>query len=114
MHWTQEHAPMPNATAGLRPTGHFLHCVSEGRVCSLPEGGPAALGVSEGPGQLPQPQRAPRRKALQSSVYIISSASQPAGALMLVTMTSVATVCGSLGTQQAPCSAIIFNWVHLT
>lgn len=103
MHFTQEHAPMPNATAGLRPTGHFPHYVSEVRACSLPEGGPETMGVSEGPGQLPQAPRAPRRKTLQSRVYIISSVSQPSGALMLVTMTSVASVCGSLGAQQAPC-----------
>lgn len=48
MHLTQDHTPMPNATAGLRPTGNFPRLVSEVRVCSLPEGGLEAAGVSEG------------------------------------------------------------------
>lgn len=60
-------------------------------------------GGVRGPCQLPPPQRAPRRKALPSSVYIISSGSQPSGALILTTMTSAAAVCGSPGSQQAPC-----------
>ena len=104
MHLTQEHTPTPNATAGLRPTGNFLH-LCEQRKSLLParRWAQGRRGF-RGPGRAAHaPEGTEPEDCANPSLYITSAVSPPSGAPIGVTITSVAAVCGSLSTWQAAC-----------
>lgn len=100
MHLTQEHTPMPNASAGPGPTGNLLP-LWERRKSPLPARG----GGSQGPDEPPELQRAQGGRPYKSS-----SLSPPPGASVMTMLTPGATIYAEPHTEPAPCSAIIFNY----
>lgn len=98
MHLTQEHTPMPNATAGLRPTGNFLHLCERSKSAPCQKVGQRPLGFLRAQLSCPDPQGT-ELGVLTNPVSMDHLPSVTAsGALIMMTMASAPTVYGSLNT----------------